>query len=58
MRYTHKTYLPMKENYDESLIDNAEYDEDMLFAEHVIKDDYDLLAIDGMLRNAYSCDSD
>ncbi|MCC8088740.1 MAG: hypothetical protein LIO79_05695 [Rikenellaceae bacterium] len=48
----------MKENYDESLIDNAEYDEDMLFAEHVIKDDYDLLAIDGMLRNAYSCDSD
>ncbi|MCD7962996.1 MAG: hypothetical protein LUF90_05470 [Rikenellaceae bacterium] len=48
----------MKENYDESLIDDAELDEEMLFAEHVIKDDFDLLAIDGLLRNAFSKESE
>lgn len=46
--------MPMKNSYDECLIDLSESDETSMFMNVVIQDDYDLLTIDGLLREAFS----
>lgn len=44
----------MKDTYDESMSDETDLDEDALFREHVIGEDHDLLALDNLLKDAFS----
>lgn len=43
----------MKNSYDESLVDESDYDDDTLFAKYVMKDDHDLFTIDKLLRDLF-----